>query len=84
MKNKIIAAAFGCFALLNAYLSPAPLFAQSKYDKALSKADVAYGIGDYKGAKKALEKAKKKINSKLGAQNCRATARPGSRRAGSR
>ncbi|CAN5481875.1 hypothetical protein BH09BAC3_BH09BAC3_35070 [soil metagenome] len=45
------------------------LFAQSKYDKGLLKAEVAYKKGDYPGARKALDKIRKKINSKLGAQN---------------
>ncbi|NOT74167.1 MAG: CHAT domain-containing protein [Cyclobacteriaceae bacterium] len=45
------------------------LFAQSKYDKGLLKAEASYKIGDYAGARKNLEKIRKKINSKLGAQN---------------
>jgi CHAT domain-containing protein len=50
-------------------LSCTSLFAQSKYDKGLQKAEAAFEIGDYNGAKKNLAKIKKKINSKLGAQN---------------
>lgn len=45
------------------------LFSQSKYDKSLKKAEDLYNLGDYEGAKSALEKARKKINSKLGATN---------------
>src|ERR1044071_9330601 len=45
------------------------LFAQSKYDKGLQKAEAAFEIGDYNGAKKNLAKIKKKINSKMGPQN---------------
>ncbi len=45
------------------------LFAQSKYDKGLAKAEAAYEIGDYNTAKKNLAKIKKKINGKLGQQN---------------
>ncbi len=44
-------------------------FAQSKYDKSLQKAEDAYKKGDYAAARKNLDKVRKKINSKLGAQN---------------
>ncbi|MEJ0055600.1 MAG: hypothetical protein WDN75_08070 [Bacteroidota bacterium] len=45
------------------------LFAQSKYDKGLAKAEASYKIGDYASARKNLEKIRKKIAAKLGAQN---------------
>jgi CHAT domain-containing protein/tetratricopeptide (TPR) repeat protein len=45
------------------------IFAQSKYDKGLAKAEAAYKIGDYTSARKNLEKIRKKIYAKLGAQN---------------
>src|SRR4051812_2910860 len=45
------------------------LFAQSKYDKGLLKAEASFEIGDYNGAKKNHAKIKKKIDSKLGPQN---------------
>ncbi len=43
--------------------------AQSKYEKFLKKADAAYQTGDYNGAFSSLEKFKKKVNKKMGAQN---------------
>ncbi|MBS1978876.1 MAG: CHAT domain-containing protein [Bacteroidetes bacterium] len=42
---------------------------QSKYDKSLLKAEAAYAQGNFKAAQSALAKAKKKIDSKMGAQN---------------
>ncbi len=42
---------------------------QTKYEKGLNKAEAAYKIGDYTSARKNLEKARKKITAKLGAQN---------------
>jgi CHAT domain-containing protein len=43
--------------------------AQPKYDKLYAKAEASYAQGDYKAAFKALEKFRKKVNGKLGAQN---------------
>src|SRR4051812_43909808 len=50
-------------------LVSASIIGQSKYDKGLLKAEASFEIGDYNGAKKNLAKIRKKINSKLGAQN---------------
>ena len=63
MKNKIISIITALF------LVATSSFAQSKYEKSLLKPEEAYKIGDYKTAKSLLIKAKKKIVSKLGAQN---------------
>ena len=43
--------------------------AQSKWDKSIAKAEALYATGAYGKAKSALEKFKKKVNAKLGAQN---------------
>ncbi len=42
---------------------------QSKYDKIILKADFQYDAGDYEKAKKTLDKFKKKVTKKLGANN---------------
>lgn len=46
-----------------------PVLAQSKYEKSLIKAEAYYTTGEYSKAVKTLEKFKKKVNKKLGAQN---------------
>ena len=51
------------------FLTTSLVSAQSKYEKSLMKAEVAFVNGDYKAAKSTLTKAKKKIVSKLGAKN---------------
>ena len=63
MKNKITPSI--CALLLLSIT----LLGQSKYDKSLMKAEAAFKIGDYRGAKSILAKAKKKIVAKMGAQN---------------
>lgn len=49
--------------------SQSPLWSQSKWDKQLTKIDDDYEEGDYAKATKRLEKFKKKVNKKLGANN---------------
>ena len=63
MKIKIVLSVFLSLALSSASL------AQSKWDKSIAKAEALYVTGAYGKAKSALEKFKKKVNAKLGAQN---------------
>jgi CHAT domain-containing protein len=44
-------------------------FAQSKYDKMVTKAEVAYEKGSYKSAIKSIEKFNSKVSKKIGKQN---------------
>jgi CHAT domain-containing protein len=44
-------------------------FAQSKYEKIMTKAEVAYEKGSYKSAIKSIEKFNSKVSKKLGKQN---------------
>ncbi len=45
------------------------IYAQSKWDKAIGKADTYYEIGDYEKANKSLQKFNKKAKKKLGADH---------------
>ncbi|MGE0771569.1 MAG: CHAT domain-containing protein [Cyclobacteriaceae bacterium] len=51
------------------FLTASCVFAQSKYDKYVIKAEAAYAIGDYSAAFKQLGKLDKKTQKKLGKQN---------------
>jgi CHAT domain-containing protein len=59
----------GLFAVLVILLASSVSVAQKKYDKMLKKADDYYNTGAYAKASKTLQKFKKTVTSKLGAEN---------------